>query len=104
MLTPLVNGKGGIPAQLCLPQRPGVTYGPDVWAGDQSPPCFYSLPKAIFILLLMYSRTSVLSLGTSWELVILPVELKKRLLKAGTEDSLLQGPPTRLSFSLLFRH
>lgn len=77
---------------------------PDVWACDQSPPCFYALPKAIFILHMMYNRTSVLSLGTSWELVILPVELKKCLLKAGTEDSLLQGPPTSLSFSLLFRH
>lgn len=85
LLTQLVNGRGGIPAQLCLPRRPGVTYGPDMWEYHQSPPCFYAFPEAIFIILIMYSRISVLSLGTSWEL---PGSLS---FSHGAEDMFAEG-------------
>lgn len=43
-----------------------------MWECDQSPRCFYALPETVYILLTMYSGTSGLSLGASWELVILP--------------------------------
>lgn len=107
LLTQLVSRRGRV--QLCLPQRPGVTYGPDLWESDQSPRRFCALPETVFILLLMYSRISGLSLGASWELVILPHRAEE-MFAEGRDGGQIHGEAVHFRVThipvvvILFRH